>query len=256
MNLKLKKRWRSLDRILETVKYALNDHFLFVSMLLFDFLFLLFIGLIMVLTKNMFTITQPFALYMLLAYYLLIIIAYSFFKFIILRLIRKMVNKDRFSFRGLVGFFSLNFIVLNALLVIFLAFSAAAYSVVAEEYQAYIVRAIFLAVVVMAYPLVNLAHSFFMQHLSVKESIIKGLRMFRKASMHMHIYAFSILAAAAYLLVYASIAWVLKSLFFGDAVLEYNNTYITIFFVISLLAFYVILAFNRIYFYLAAEEGA
>jgi len=247
---KLKKRWRS--DILETVKYIKTNSFSFVFMSLFDFLFLLFIGLLNILIRDF--INPSSAVFVLLGYYLLAILVYSFCNFVILNLINKVVKNIRFGLKGLLEFFGLNFIIINSLFAIFLALAALVYSVISQEYKTIIIRIIFVLFVMLAYPLLNLTHSFFIHGFSIKESIKKGAYHFTKVNSYLAVYGFGVFLIAAFFLLYSIIGFLLKR-FLYDWMSSYYNAYALVFSVITLLVLYFILAFNRIYFYVITDKG-
>ncbi|MBI2649958.1 hypothetical protein HYX04_01450 [Candidatus Woesearchaeota archaeon] len=192
-----------------------------------------------------------------LSYYLIILFAYSFFKYSILDFIKSLFEKTEFSFNRLGQFYSLNIIIAG----IFFAIMLAANYILASIKQAYAPFVfIFLAIpyLLFLYVIINTAHSLFYEGASIKESVKKSFRItFTK----MKVYRETILT----MILFALVLWLL---FFGSGYLikllaskNYNlylNTYAyfkQVSIIVFDLVFYTAVLINRISFYAVIRES-
>ena len=192
-----------------------------------------------------------------LIYYLIVLFAYSFFKYSILDYIKSLFDKAHFSFKRLGQFYLLNIIIAG----IFLAIMLAANYVLASIKQAYAPLVfIFLAVpyLLFLYVIVNISHSLFYKGASIKESVKKS---FTITFTRIKVYRETILI----MVLFALVLWFL---FFGSGYLVrllasknydlYLNAYIYFkqaAIVVFDLALYLIILINRISFYSITKES-
>ena len=106
-------------------------------------------------------------------YRLLQIFVYSFFKYSVLDFIKSLFLKTEFSFRRLGQFYSLNLILIFPL---FIAFNFALGSV-KEAYRPYFFIITGIPIFFFLYAILNLAHSFFSEGNSMKNSLKKSFSL-------------------------------------------------------------------------------
>lgn len=190
-----------------------------------------------------------------LVYYLIILFAYSLFKYSVLDAIKALFEKADFSFKRLGRFYALN-IVLGAIL--FLSVFFANLILVNTKPQYRVMAFLFFAVpyLLLFYVIVNTSHSFFYEGSSVKEALKKGFKM---AFTRIRIYRETILV----LVLCALLLW-LFLLGLGYLVrLSGNNysLYLTLYSYFTnfsawatAVVFYLAILINRISFYTMAGE--
>ena len=192
-----------------------------------------------------------------LIYYLIILFAYSFFKYSILDFIKSLFEKTEFSFKKLGQFYSLNIIIAG----IFFAIMVAANFVLASIKQTYAPFVFILMAIpylLFLYVIINTSHSLFYEGASIKDSIKKSFSIiFTK----MKIYRETILV----MIIFGLFLWLL---FYGSGYLLriltsknyslYLSAY-SYFKQASIIAFdlvfYLIILINRISFYAVIREA-
>lgn len=128
-----------------------------------------------------------------LIYYLALLLAYSFFKYCTLDFIKSLFGKTSFSFNRLGQFYALNIIIAG----IFLAVTIVLNFVLAgmrQTYAPYVFIALAVPYLIFTYSITNMSHSFFCAGMSIKHSVIKGLKA---AFAEIRIYRETILAMAS-----------------------------------------------------------
>ena len=192
-----------------------------------------------------------------LIYYLIVLFAYSFFKYSILDYINSLFGKTEFSFKRLAQFYSLNVIIAGIFFAIILLANFILASIKAQ-YRPFVF--IFLAVpfLLFLYIIINTSHSLFYQGSSIKEAIKKSFSLtFTK----MKIYRETILV----MILLALVLWLV---FFGSGYLvrllasKNYSLYLSIYayfkqasIIIFDLVFYLVILINRISFYALIKEG-
>ena len=106
-------------------------------------------------------------------YRLLQIFVYSFFKYSILDFIKSLFQKTEFSFKRLVQFYLLN---ISLILPLFIAFNFVLGSV-KEAYRPYFFIITGIPISLFLYAILNLAHSFFSEGNSIKNSLKKSFSL-------------------------------------------------------------------------------
>lgn len=233
-------------------------------MVLFDLLFLASIYILQMLSQyaaQNIVIAQTLPLFFIflfisLIYYLIVIFAYSFFKYIVLDYVKSLLEKTDFSFRRLGQFYALNIIIAG----IFLAIMLLANFLLASiklQYRPFVFIALAAPYLLFLYVIANISHSSFYEGSSVKESLKKG---FKTTFTRIRIYRETILI----MILLALLLWLL---FFGSGYLirliasKNYSLYLTYYayskqasIIVFDIVFYLIILINRISFYSAAKE--
>ncbi len=188
-------------------------------------------------------------------YYLAILFVYSFFKYVVLHLIKSGFSKSKLEFKNLGNFFLLNITLFIILLLVFFALSLIA-SGIKEGISPFVSLIILLLYFIFAYAFVNLNHVLFSEGKSLTKSLQIALKNFGKLKIYYGVYAVILAAIAIIILVFSIFGNFLKYTFFQDynALIQYGDAY-TIIFVHSLgIIFYLAILFNRFYFYNIVKE--
>ena len=189
---------------------------------------------------------------LMLVYVFIIVIAYSFFKFLILKKIRSLFDKEKLDFSMFDTFLFSNTSLLGILFLISVFISLLSITTIKIEALATVRDAILMIIGIFGYLLINTAHSLFAQGTDragtiIKESFNLVIGNFRKF-IPLIIFtttAFFLLAGAYYLFDWA----LLKIL--GDAIANTGVylTYATINTILIFILAFGLVAFNRVYFY-------
>lgn len=192
-----------------------------------------------------------------LAYYLMILLAYSFFKYGILDFIKSLFEKTKFSFKRLGQFYSLNIMIAGIFFAIILFFNFVLSSI-KQSYAPFVFIIIAIPYLLLLYVVVNTSHPLFYEGSSIKESIKKSLKItFTKIKA----YRESILA----MILLALLLWLL---FLGSGYLvrllasKNYPLYLSLYayfkqasIIIFDLAFYLVILINRVSFYAIVREN-
>jgi|TARA_B100002003_G_scaffold244179_1_gene269776 hypothetical protein len=195
-----------------------------------------------------------FALLFSIGYICLLIWLYSFFKYNILDLIKSMKQKTESGFRRLKSFFLLNLIMLVVGFVSFFLIGLM-FLGIKSQYLPIVYLIVIIPTVLTFYSFINFAHSYFvLKHLSVKGALKHSLKRISKLSSYYKIYLITLGYILAYLAVYFLIALLMKNIVLDKyKLLGFLPIYVNVFTVITLIVFYFIIAYNRIYYYLIVE---
>lgn len=186
-----------------------------------------------------------------LAYYLAVLLAYSFFKYCIMDFIKSLFCKTEFSFKRLGQFYSLNIVIAG----IFFAAALLLNMVLAgikASYQPFVF--IFLAVpyLLALYAIINISHSLFYNGASLIEAIKKGFGIaFTKTSSYRETILIMIVIALILWLLLAGSGYLI-SLFASQNYALYISIYgyfKQAAVIVFDLAFYLAILINRISFY-------
>lgn len=180
-------------------------------------------------------------LLLLVLYYAVLLLGYSFFKLCVLGLVKSVVEKSGFEFRKLGKFYLLNFLIFS----IVLAASILVGSVLAsakESFAVWVIGIIGVPYMIIAYIFMNIAHSAFAQTYSVKGSFKEGLRHIKNPRVYAGIivpsFILALILSLPYSFLYAranpAAGAVLLGVFEGLA--------------------YILFFINRIGFYIASKE--
>lgn len=229
---------------------------LFFYMLLFDAMFLLSIysanKIVGVFSEGR-VILPIYALAYMAVYFLIFAALYSFFKYSVLHFISSMFEKSELNFGRFGKFYLVNVIVFFLFGFTFFILSSVIPFLIVESYQKLILRIALILFIFFAYSFLNLCHSFFA---SGKRPVSAALRFtFKKIKSYIPVFLSSVLFLLAYFIIYAIIGLILKYTLFSKPVpMSYNAIYNAIFSIVTIVVFYLINAFNRIYFYLIVKS--
>ena len=191
-----------------------------------------------------------------LIYYLVVLFAYSFFKYSILESIKSLFDEAESSFKRLGQFYSLNIIIAGIFFAIMIVINAILAGI-KQSYAPFIFIFLIVPYALFLYVVLNASHSAFYQGTSIKESLKKG---FKLAFTKIKVYRETILI----IILFALVLWLL---FLGSGYLvrlaAYNNYSLylkwyayfkqTTIIIFDLVMYFAILI-NRISFYDLARE--
>ena len=233
-------------------------------MVLFDFLFLVSFYALYVFSQyaaqGIFLSQSLSSVYIFLVlsltYYLIVIFAYSFFKYIVLDYAKSLFEKADISFRRLGQFYALNIIIAGIFFMIMILANFLLASI-KLQYRPFVFIALAGPYLLFLYVLLNMSHSLFYQGASFKGSLKKGFKItFTK----IRVYRETILI----MILFALLLWLL---FFGSGYLirlaasKNYGMYLAYYayfkqasIIIFDIAFYLVIFINRISFYAIARE--
>lgn len=183
------------------------------------------------------------------AYFVMMIIIYSFFSLIVLGNIKSLSVKHRHNFSMFRKMFSLNLLLFVFFFLIFIIFNLVLSLLVNKAiWLAIIVAILLFLVLVLSYAFYHFSHSAFILKHGVLSCLKKGLKnSLTKA--YLGVIVFDILVILAYISLYLVIG-----LFFKDFITNNYPIYLNVSSILTLIVVYVLFSFNRIYFYFAAER--
>ncbi|MDO8741190.1 MAG: hypothetical protein Q7J54_06490 [Candidatus Woesearchaeota archaeon] len=229
---------------------------LFFYMLLFDAMFLLSIysanKIVGVFSEGR-IILPIYALAYMLLYFLIFAALYSFFKYSILHFIKSMFEKSDLNFGRFGKFYLINIIIFFVFGAIFFILSAIIPFLIVESYQKLVLRIALILFLFFAYSFLNICHSYFA---SGKNPVSAALSFtFKKIPSYIPVFLGSVLFLLAYFIIYAIIGLIMKYTLFSKPVpMSYNTIYNAAFSIVTIVIFYLINAFNRVYFYLIVKS--
>ena len=190
-----------------------------------------------------------------LIYFLIVIAAYSFIKYCVLDLIRSMSKKKKFNLNRVKSFAWLNIRIIGIPLLAFLILTFIISMVIERQYASILVIILLLPVMFFYYPFLNLCHSLFYK--DKKHPIKKAIAMtFPGIRKYISIYVSSIMVIAAYWIISAVIVTILRYTLFSTEALyyAYYPGFTTVYNTITIIVLYLIISFNRVQFYKAADR--
>lgn len=233
-------------------------------MILFDILFIVTIFILFrlstyfaqVLVMPQTTAAIPIAIILSLTYYLMILFAYSFFKYCILDFIKSLFSKTSFSFNQLGQFYMLNIIIAGIFFAITIALNAILASI-KQSYAPFVFIVLAVPYALFLYIIINISHSLFYKGDSIKDATKKSFSIiFTKIKIYREIILIMILFAISLSILFFGIGYLINLL----ASKNYN-LYLSIYsyfkqasIIIFDLIFYFIILINRISFYSIAKE--
>lgn len=190
-------------------------------------------------------------------YYLLIIFIYSITKLSILKIIKSLHEKSKLNLKGLKKFYLLN-------ILIFIIFFSTVLIVVGilsltlkEDFLKYIILILSIPYLFFVYSIINIAHTLYIK--GAKKGIIKKSIsiVFNKLNKYGMFIVWDIILLFIYLLFYNIVHLIFKfTIFTNQQILNaYGNTYMKLFNILSIILFYLMIAFNRIYFYKKIDKN-
>ena len=243
-------------KTLELMKKNPKNVFLII---LFDILFLLSISIFYRLIEFLFsktstqisTIIVIIYLVLTLLYYLILILIYSFFKYLVLNSIKSLFEHSKVDFKRLKNFYLLNLLIFIVFFIIFLFLNSIFLMSAKQEYASYIFSIINFPLFLILYIFINISHTLFSENLNIKETVKNTFNIIAKVTSYIGIFLTNIIAIIIYFIIFYFIGLILKATIFKGylAPIKYYNIYTIIFSIITTIFFYLIIFFNRIYFY-------
>ena len=185
-------------------------------------------------------------------YCAIIILIYSFFKYFVLNYLKRMFKKTKIDLKRFGSFFLLNLIIAVSLFVIFIALNGMLLLNVKREVAPYIFLLISIPFIFFFYAIINIAHSLFIDLTNIKDILRKTIKItFTNIKSYAGIYLSSIIIFVIYYLIYYLINSILKNTMSS---IFYYSIYLNIFMILTGIIFYIVIFFNRVYFYLIIKE--
>src|SRR3989338_8663535 len=166
-----------------------------------------------------------------LAYYLILIVIYSFFKFIVLHYLKKMFGSEKINFKRFGSFLLLNFIIMLSLFGIFIALNGILLLNVKSQIAPYVFLLILVPFAFFSYAIIKIA--------------------FTNIKSYGGIYLSGIIIFSIYFAVYYLVGSALSKI---QSYAMYFNIYLKVFTILTGIVIYLIIFFNRAYFYLIVKE--
>ncbi len=245
----------------KTLKLIKSNPRNILNIVLFDILFLaaviIFYGLVgSLLSKPSPAIsTTVLITYLALAllYYPILILIYSFFKYIVLDSITSLFKKTSLNFGRLKKFSMLNLSIFVVFFITFLVLNGVFLMGAKEGYTPYIFLAINTPLFLLTYIIINISHTLFSEYekSGIKETIKKTFSIIAKVRSYIGIFLMDAAVIFIYFVVFYLIGVMLKATALQDyaAQVKYSNIYTLIFAILTSIFFYLVIVFNRIYFY-------
>ena len=189
-------------------------------------------------------------------YYLFVIFVYSIAKLSIFNLIKSLYEKNRFTLKGLGKFYLLNIMLFVILFFSGLVLWAILALIFKSDFLNYIILILLIPFLFFCYSIVNISHTLFIKN-GGKKIIRKGFNIaFNKIKRYGMFIIWDLAIILIYLIFYNLIHLIFRlSIFSNEQILaSYGDIYLKIFNIISLIVLYLIIAFNRIYFYERIEK--
>lgn len=191
-----------------------------------------------------------FAIAFALIYTLIILLVYSFFKFLVLGRIRDVRGKPHFDMKGLPQFYFLNLMIVFTWLVVFSFLSWAISSLIGPTYVDTFSSILSFVAVVAIYAMINISHFIFEHDLHAWHVFKEGLRvLFTRIKLWYSPFVVAAVAYAIYRLALIIISWLVNVIaqppYF--ALRAHPGYYIPVT-VVGVLLIYLTISFNRLYF--------
>jgi hypothetical protein len=190
-----------------------------------------------------------FALSFSILYLLLLIFIYSFFKYNILDLVRNLFKKTELSFKRLTQFYLLNIIIICSAIIIILILDFLLFLLLREQYIQWILFTLSIPIIILAYSTINISHSIFIDYKKLKDVLMKSLKItFNNMRRYIAVYLIDIIFLICFLILFYTLLILTKNS--PTWRFTVNNIFSLIWFVV----FYLIILFNRLYFYIAIND--
>ena len=189
-------------------------------------------------------------------YYLIVLFAYSFFKYCVLDFIKSLFERAEFSFKRLGQFYSLNIIMAGIFFAAMIALNFLLANI-KPNYQPFVF--IFLAVpyALFLYIIINISHSLFYRGALIRDSIKNSFKItFTKIKIYRETILIMILSALVLWLLFFGSGYLIRLLASKNYSL-YLNTYAYFkqaSIIVFDIAFYLVILINRVSFYAAIRE--
>ena len=196
------------------------------------------------------------ALFIAASYYLSLLFIYSFFKYMVLHFIKSSFKKTSISFGRLAKFYLLNIVVFVILFLVFFLLSLLAASI-KEGIAPYISLLILLIYSVFGYAFANISQVLFYEGKNMGKSLLLGMKSLAKIKHYYGVYLAIIAAFAVIYSLFTVFGNLLKVTLFQDynSLLKYGDVYTIIFVHAVGIIFYLVIVFNRYYFYNIVKEN-
>jgi len=184
-------------------------------------------------------------------YYIFVIFLYSITKLSILNLIKPLYEKQRFTLKGLGRFYLLNLLLFIIFLIAALVIMGILALILQKDFLKYVVLILAIPFFLLLYSIANISHTLFINN-HRKKIIRQSFSIaFNKIKRYGSFIAWDILLILIYLIIYNIIHLIFRfTIFLNQQILtSYGPLYLKIFNIISIIVLYLIIAFNRIYFY-------
>ena len=185
------------------------------------------------------------------AYYLFILFIYSAIKLLILNLIKSLCKEEKLRLKMIGRFYALNISIFAIFLFVGVVLYSLLYAIFDEEFLKYIILILSIPFLFFLYSVINVSHTIFAKE-GKKGVIKKGFSIaFRKIVRYGAFLIWDFIIFAVYLLIYNLIHLIFRKFVFVNETLlaSYGGLYLTIFNIASLIALYLVISFNRVYFY-------
>lgn len=190
-------------------------------------------------------------------YYLFVIFIYSMIKLSILNLIKSLYEKNRFSFKRLGKFYLLNILIFIIFFFSGLILFGLLALILRRDFLKYVILILLIPFLFFLYSIINISHTLFIKD-GKKGIIKKNFNIaFNKINKYGMFIIWNFIIILIYLLFYNIIHLIFRLFIFvnREILTTYGSIYIKIFNIISLIVLYLIIAFNRIYFYERIDEN-
>jgi len=249
-SLKLKKSFMN-----ETFKSIIKKPSFILYSVLFDGLFALIVYEINVLMETILPgMTTGAALTVMFVRLLTIVFAASLFKLLILDEIGSVFRDKNTGLKRLPEFYFLNLAAWSVFILLILAINTGIVFIFRQEYVQTAGSVMIVLVFLIIYLVLNVIHSMFGLGKDLKKSLKGFMISFSRIKSWLPVYGLGLAVFAAYLLVYSLIG-ILTSLFIGaDASFAFLSGYMKVAAIMSMAIVYLLIVFNRAYFYLIAKK--
>ncbi len=192
-----------------------------------------------------------FSLIYIALYYLLIIFIYSIAKLSILNIIKSLYEKNKLNLKRLGKFYSLNISIFALFFFAALIILGILTLTLERDFIKYIVLILLIPFLFFLYSIINISHILFIQ--GTRKGIIKKSFdiAFNKIDRYGMFVVWNIILTLLYSLLYNIISFFFKAFIFTnqEMLTSYGDIYSKIINIISIIFIYLVISFNRIYFY-------
>ena len=186
-------------------------------------------------------------------YFIILIIIYSFFKYIVLHYIKRMFENVQLDFKRYRSFLLMNLIILISYFIIYFALNGIFLSNVKSQFTSISFLLIFAPFVFFSYAFLNISHSLFLNIPNNKAILKKVFSItFTKFKSYSGIYLWSIILLIIYFAIFKLVSFFIVNN--PNMNFQSYETYQNTSLIVTAIAIYIIIFFNRSYFYLIIKE--
>ena len=184
-------------------------------------------------------------------YYLFVIFVYSITKLSVLNLVKAMHEKNKISLKGIGKFYVLNIIIFIIFFFSGVILMATLAFIFKKEFMSYATLVLAIPFLLLLYSVINISHTMFVK--GFREKVARRsfkITVYKIKSYGMFL-AWDIVLILVYLVVYNMINLLFKFFILtsSEMINSYGGVYVKTANIISLIFVYLIIAFNRVYFY-------